>query len=1705
MDPKSATSLKNISEYVHKHLEKKKGLSRFSGEEMKGKLQATHDGNQQVRNNAWDHPRRVVSKSLTSTHRRVKGPKKTTPPSSWRSTLEFTLNGRQQKINFSDPLSKFTPTTLLSEYLHSCGLSGTKVACGEGGCGACTVVLSKVRADRDQISHAAINACLRPICSIDGMVVSTIEGLSAFNDDCTEEKTSSSSSSCCKSKHKKTKCCTSTTGGEEIAAHLAAGNGSQCGFCSPGWVMSMQGLLLQHAETSKTLSAADIERYFDGNLCRCTGYRPILKTMKAFASTNTKGDHHEDLQDLETCHIPRRACGEMFDAKRQKMIIDASYDDLCFVSPNKQLTYYRPTSMSSLVEAYKNFQGDTVQFLCGNTSIGVDKYYMECGPRAGQVADVGTIRGQGVNTTRKSFAWIDTIRIGVLQEMYASEAHGLTVGSSVCMSDLINFLKTSASSFEGLYGKVSNNGGTEEKVKDGVVQLEDETPLHPYLALARHISYIATSQVRNVASWAGSIMLARDYRDFPADFATLLTATNAYLVVQDFPFPQSSQLPSMRVVSAADFLAEKTPGSSSVGTDKTFIVSLHIPITPSGKLTPSFFNLDSSSSSKHASNVGSGELSATAHSSSAAGLSACLSTFKVMPRRKNAHAVVNMGALLAIDPSSLHVDPNSLHEEESKGAIRHHRSAEVRALPSGKISTSRIVFSSRETFNAFRCPLTEGVLNGALLNQDTLTKALQALASDWKTAPDSAQPKLQLAQSLLYKAFLSTLALICGGGSSGVSAALPASLQTAVDFLPSRNVSSGSECYDKAIAKNAVPKLSALKQTTGKAVYVGEKEKVRQGDVVFATYVRATRDAVCHSLAALNKAPAVALAGVLAVLSSDDIPTGGANQIGVSGDEKLLLSVGDRVEYAGQPVAIVVAQSSQIALNVAIWMEDPSNKCVVYSTSTKYAKNRHPKYEWPLPEGWQEYANPKDTSKRFYVNHSRRETSLERPCRLPKGWEERVDTSSKRKFYMDHNNRETQWQHPGIIEHQRKWNSEKASTPSAPTPIFNIEDGIAQSSFYPNLPPTAGGYMAQVTNSTKEKVESALGSAAHRLQGRVSTGGQMHFYLETNRAVATVDGESGAVTISASTQSTAFIQNFVSANLAMPMNLVNVKTRRSGGAFGGKITRCLPVSVGAALAAKVITQLGIDAAAGRASGDSGNGLSMDINYAHGCTVIFENDRNTDMESSGAREPVIADWDVGFDDKGKISAFYCKFYMDCGATMDTSFGDLSQAQMWADSCYYVPQYCTEAVAVKTNLPTNTSMRAPGGAQSVLALESAAEAIAEFLQQTPESIKSANFYQNGQVTPLGMNITGNTLNSGSNPIWSSAVSSFALAKRRAEIDQYNAANRWTKRGIGIVPIKYGIGWTGTQNGAVVRIYPNDGTVQVNHGGCEVGQGINTKVAQSVAITLGIDLSLIKVEATTTVQVPNNTPTGGSSTSELACQAAVAACNKLLPGITAARKAVGPNKTWADVVAQLVGSGSEVCATGYFAPQDNGKYEPASSPFRYNVYGAAVSEIEVDILTGCVNIVQSDLLYDCGTSLNPDVDLGQVEGAYVQALGYFFNESLEFDAKDGTLLTDGTWNYKIPSAFDIPSVFNVTLAPNMNNTSGFIGSKATGEPATLLAASAYYAVLHAIQSFQSRGKKAAGKTSQSYKAIKVPLLPLDVISACNIDPVTDFTISS
>jgi xanthine dehydrogenase large subunit len=579
---------------------------------------------------------------------------------------------------------------------------------------------------------------------------------------------------------------------------------------------------------------------------------------------------------------------------------------------------------------------------------------------------------------------------------------------------------------------------------------------------------------------------------------------------------------------------------------------------------------------------------------------------------------------------------------------------------------------------------------------------------------------------------------------------------------------------------------------------------------------------------------------------------------------------------------------------------------------------------------------------------------------------------------------------------------------------------------------------------------AAVARAPHRLTGRFEIGGQDHFYLEGHIAMA-IPNEDGDVLIHSSTQHPSEVQHMVARVLGKPDNAVTVEVRRLGGGFGGKETQPALFASIAALAA----------------------------VRTGRPVKLRLDRDDDMVNTGKRHDFLVRYDVGFDDDGRIQGLDLMLASRCGMSADLSPSINDRAMFHSDNCYYLPEVRITSYRCRTNTVSNTAFRGFGGPQGMLAIEQVVDEIARQIGRDPLDVRRINLYgtDDRNVTPYHQVVEDNI----APEIIDRLERSADYRERRQAVERFNARHSVLKKGLALTPVKFGISFTANhlnQGGALLHVY-TDGSIHLNHGGIEMGQGLFQKVAQVVAEELQVDIDRIKITATNTGKVPNTSATAASSGADINGKAAQAAARTIRERLSEfAARHFGVAEETVRFVANSVQVGDralsfgelaklaymnrvQLSATGFYrTPKIHyDRKQHRGRPFFYFAYGAAVSEVVIDTLTGEYRVCRVDVLHDVGRSINPAIDIGQVEGGFVQGMGWLTTEELWWDAQ-GRLRTHAPSTYKIPTSRDVPEDFRVELLEtSINREDTVFRSKAVGEPPLMLANSVFLALKDAV----------------------------------------------
>ena len=1481
-------------------------------------------------------------------------------------SVSFFLNGRSVVI--ADP----APDLLLIDYLRSPGvaLAGPKKPCGQGGCGGCTVIVSRWNEKQKRPEHRAINSCLRPVCALGGLVVTTIEGTGAVRKpdptnllhaltasrfaapidapmspvlakatQAAEKKRLSVAAAVNLARTRKPAPVAALTdadvdehpsehshaGMNPVAHRLALNNGSQCGYCSVGFVMNMSEFITNNPKATKK----QIEEAFDGNLCRCTGYRAILTGMKTFASDWTKEDEKNRMPCLEDEGSAAQLPADVVipfppEARHRPQPVSAQ---------GEGQSWRTPTTLTELAEILHTSRDRTVRLVHGNTSYGI---YKDEYPETGLFVD-----------------------IRLIPDLYGTsgKADEIVVGSGTTYGDFIDLV------------------AAEVKAR----KLGETTPLGAIEFMARRT---AGRIVRNAASLGGNTMLVLRHiapgtgEPFPSDLFTALVAVDARITC--LVLGATGQFES-RTTTAGELVDAVVEDATLA--DRIVITSYALPAGDTGD---------------------------------------AVLAQKVALREVNAHSIVNattrfrFGAKLTVKAATLVF-----------GGIAPYpwRARKTEAAMAGKKLTLD----------------DAGALSKVLAREvgDELRRSATRMAE----APDEGftnEYRTQLAVSFLYKAIVN--ALVRQGGS--VPPDVRSSGAITWGHWP---VSNGIQCYKKQDFKAPVAqpyiKITAMYQTSGQLHYTHELAtppltangafvQSRRALANYRFVIPGSEQGVTAS--ALRDHLTAHARSFIDLITHENIKNGGINNQGMGLDQPLFAV--EMVSYVGQSIAMVLATTEPEAIRIAGYV---STRCVAYST----------------------------------------------PDQKP-------------------------WTGP--------WSE----------PILDLFDAIKKGSIFPDAP-KAVPYVSHIWRitrpgsqfdwtSTKDPLDrkivrrkATVGSAPCLVvESSQSNGGQAHFYMEPQACIA-IPVDEGRISIRPSTQSPMEMHQTTAMALGLQYHQVEVDVPPVGGGFGGKTEQARFVVGPTAVAAKATKR----------------------------PVRVAVPRDEDTAMIGKRHAYYGQYQIAVDrgdgrpeDKGIIHGFQLKMWGDGGAFYDCSFIVSNCIQLRTDNAYKVSNFESQIDVCRTNTAPSTAFRAFGDIQGKNIVENAIDDAAFVLGMRPEDLREKNLYDIGDVTPFGQALSYCYMKQ----VWAYVKEVSRYEAKRTEVEDFNRKNKWRKRGIAIIPVKYGSGYNLLQleqAAAVIAVNQADGTVVVHQGGVDMGQGLTTQALQVAAYVLGLPMSMIYIDNAKTSITPNPTSTGASTGTPYACEAVKQTCQQLRArlmefgyqmlkdegddwckgqgidfwnysaadgGWAATTTANGRTAMVWQFLIQLAFANRVSLVAAFTAKIRGGEVPVPAMTFKPEslqpdipgvermkdatlgggvdsfvgfTYSAACSVVEVDVLTGETKVISSDIVYDMGWSMNPAIDIGQVEGAFVQGLGYLMTEKLVFepDGPDrGRLNTTNTWRYKIPAVTTIPLEMNTYLFPRNlpsvvkipDDSNEIFSAKEIGEPPLVLANSVFFAIKAAIR---------------------------------------------
>jgi len=1466
----------------------------------------------------------------------------------YRTTPIIYINGKKVPDH---TLKQSKPNqTLLSFLRDEMHLTGSKLGCGEGGCGACSVMISKYSTIQNKIVHFAVNACLMPVLAADECHVTTIEGVGS---------------------------CFSTESGKNddglhpIQKAMVDMHGSQCGFCTPGIIVAIYSLFANN--TTKDY----IEEHLDGNLCRCTGYRPIWDAARSLCTdieqegegkgpcgtscrecpernTCTMDCNTQDIQNEQEESSSSSKCSsssilekflkpqttidwnqnkidennnnkwldqpnEMF----PKELIPNQNDDNLPIKPlmvvdrtyHKAGTWFKPTTLNELLSLMKRFSGEC-KIIVGNTEVGIEtKFKHSVYPR--------------FVSPSESIASLYS---------FSKSDDSLTIGSCVSLSTI-----------QHECSEIVQNHSKDDNEFKKIAE-----PIHDMLR------WFASTQIRNVACLGGNLATASPI----SDMNPMLACMNATLTLSSLSGNsgendddnRNDTIERRNVLVSDFFLAYRTVDLEPYEIVETIII-------PKPKALFEY-----------------------------------IFPFKQAKRREDDISIVTSGMRIVVAPCG---DEFTIVEV---------------SLAFGGMAPRTVMAKSTAEY-LVRKPF----------KKETFTDAKKVLLQEFDLPDDvpggQAQFRKALACSFLYKLYMMTckaigndLALIeknpnlttsIGEVSLPKAPTIDENEESAIEsFVHGKKPSiQGKQIYPTP--KVAVGLEGKARDSSSMAAQVaskGRKDEVGNPATHASGPLHCTGEALytddiplppgtlqatlilaktCNSkYVSIDTSVALNTPGVVAVYTHEDIQKiGGDNIMGpIEHDEFVFLPRGEVIQFVGQVLGVCIADSLD------------NSEAGARSVVVEYGE-------------------------------------------------------------------------------------------SLGKPVVSIEDAIEAESFY--------GF-ARHTMERSNPMSISSDDKIVKVSGSFRCGGQEHFYLETNSTLAVPSESATNMTVYTSTQAVTKTQMYCASATNLAASRVVVRMKRMGGGFGGKETRSVFASCAAAVAAKISN----------------------------CPVRLTLSRDVDMSITGGRHAFLAKYEASAVIKDetkevKLNSLKVELFCNGGSAFDLSGPVMDRALFHVDNCYFWPEFYAEGVPCKTVQPPHTAFRGFGGPQGLATCEHIIDHLALECGVSGYKLRRNNIYKVQEATPFGMILGEEFAGKWNVPtMWDNIHSSLNIDSRQKDIDDFNSNNKWVKRGLSLLPTKFGIAFTAkymNQGGALVHLY-TDGTVLVSHGGTEMGQGLHTKVCQVAAQAFGIPLNDVYVNDTSSDKVANTIPTAASMSTDMYGMATLDACRQILKRIEPIRQNMSPDATLKEVANKAFFERIDLSAHGFFAldnsrcgydwtlekPKDFPNDKPQNSwkghPFNYFTQGVAYTEVEVDVLTGNHRTIRSDLLVDVGCSISPALDIGQIEGAFIQGMGWCTLEEIIYGDDDhtwvkprGRMFTTGPGTYKIPAFNDVPETFNVSLMDNADNPFAVHSSKAIGEPPFFLGCGVFYAIKDAIKAARSEN------CTEGYFELRMPATSERIRMAC------------
>lgn len=1465
--------------------------------------------------------------------------------------LVFALNRKRVTISPFDRDIPFDATLL--EYLREHALlPGTKLGCGEGGCGACTVVIlrhksiSKQKRENEQRSGnglpyeiKAVNACLMPLIAVHGAQVITVEGIG------------------------------NAANPHAIQQRLAFLFGSQCGFCTPGIVMSFYATLRNAGKNG--LTEREIERSMDGNLCRCTGYRPILDALKTFAKPSASTPN-SDSSGIDVCDWEAEAIKAR---RREESDTNNTFncprgEDCCRVkngnispsakssssSSSSSISSGHDSGFASSSEPLPKSSLDLAKLRIGSSQTKEETELLPYEASSEPIFPPWLCKVQEFDPWGRSkyeaqdLAFIDVSCMRDAEEFdYVDETvpkkHGtiwlrpstvpsllsmirfyaekgqlvkMRSGDSECRIE-VKFLKRQydVNIFVGNLPALSFVERSAEELRIGAnIPLQDvmghlrtlmrderdEYAKQVYRAILSNAAHFASTQIRNVACIGGNVATASPISDLNPVWMALGSTVNfldAYDTNVKAQSDEDDLISSASQVAMSDFFKgyrKTTLPSSGVITHIT--IPLQSPLSQSRRRF--------------------------------------VKAYKQAKRKDDDIAIVTCCLYMELEKEA---------QTKSEWKVIH-----ARLAYGGMAPTTVFAKATQEVITGQRI-ICDGQVDHVLLSKLLDCMSREDFDLKFDVPGGMAVYRKSLALGFLVKFIAEIADELQLNSKEDTLSPFPSFTQLASSHLQ-RPITRGSQHYDNPVStsKNgsgaSVPNLSALKQCTGEAEYVDDHAPLSgelAGALVLTTQANAKILNINPTPALTPLGPATHFIGL-----EDSKKLGGKNSWGPPAFDDHFFCDGFS-EAVGLVVGVVLAPTRREALDAARMVQ---------------------------------------------------------------------------------------------VEYE-----------SVGEPMLDIDTAIEKESFFACRP--------KIQQGNSEAFDD-WSDCDHVIEGETRLGGQEHFYLETNAVLCIPGKEDQQMEVWSSTQNPNETQGTVADILNIPANRITARTKRLGGGFGGKESRSCVLSAPIALAS----------------------------YISKKPVRCMLDRDEDIALSGQRHPFKSVWKLGFMKDGRVRKLDAKVYNNGGWSQDLSRAVVERAMTHIDGIYRFEAMRVHGFVCKTNTVSNTAFRGFGGPQGVMIIEDAMERAARSIGMPAEQMRLISMSKEGDPVHYGQKL----LDFNIPQMWETITKTSDFKARRAAVDQFNSINRWKKRGITINGTRFGISFTAlhlNQARVLLHIYAHDGSIMLSHAGTEMGQGLNTKVAQICSTELGVPLEKIHIAHTSTREVANGSPTAASASSDLNGAACKDACDQLNERLAPFKK---EGKTFEQAVHAAYFARVNLSAVGHYRTDVKGMdwEEGKGEPFAYWTQGVSVAEAEIDVLTGDSRIVRTDIIMDIARSINPGIDVGQIEGAVMQGIGLVTTEESLW-RKNGSIVTTGPGNYKIPAFLDTPGDMRVSFMKREEGRKAHFlktvqGSKGVGEPPLSLGAFHFFAIKDAIAS----ARKDAGYGTGAF-TLHSPATPERIRLAC------------